>query len=163
MKVIFLDFNGVLDTWFVMDKINYDNLQRLKGIVRDTGAKVVLTTSNKRSFVTSGVMNPIMVMLTTRLMEEGIDVIGVTPNCDTREHEIMMYLHEHPEIENYVIIDDDYEMDSLREHLVKLPCQNIGREQIGLTKYYADMAIQILGKTPKEENDVKLALKKNNL
>ena len=147
MKVIFLDFNGVLDTWFEMDKINYDNLQRLKWIVRDTDAKVVLTTSNKRSYVTSGVMNPIMVMLTTRLMEEGIDVIGVTPNADTREHEIMLYLYEHPEIENYVIIDDDYDMEKLADHLVKLPCQNIGQEQLGLQKEHAEKAIKILGKT----------------
>ena len=146
MKVIFLDFNGVLDTWFEMDKINYDNLQRLKWIVRETEAKVVLTTSNKRSFVTSGVMNPIMVMLTTRLMEEGIDVIGVTPNADTREHEIMLYLYEHPEIENYVIIDDDYDMEELADHLVKLPCQNIGQEQLGLQKEHAEKAIKILGK-----------------
>lgn len=146
MKVIFLDFNGVLDTWFEMDKINYDNLQRLKWIVRETEAKVVLTTSNKRSFVISGVMNPIMVMLTTRLMEEGIDVIGVTPNADTREHEIMLYLYEHPEIENYVIIDDDYDMEELADHLVKLPCQNIGQEQLGLQKEHAEKAIKILGK-----------------
>ncbi len=146
MKVIFLDFNGVLDTWFEMDKINYDNLQRLKWIVRETEAKVVLTTSNKRSFVTSGVMNPIMVMLTTRLMEEGIDVIGVTPNADTREHEIMLYLYEHPEIENYVIIDDDYDMEELADHLVKLPCQNIGQEQLGLQKEHAEKAIKILEK-----------------
>lgn len=146
MKVIFLDFNGVLDTWFEMDKINYDNLQRLKWIVRETEAKVVLTTSNKRSYVTSGVMNPIMVMLTTRLMEEGIDVIGVTPNADTREHEIMLYLYEHPEIENYVIIDDDYDMEKLADHLVKLPCQNIGQEQLGLQKEHAEKAIKILGK-----------------
>lgn len=146
MKVIFLDFNGVLDTWFEMDKINYDNLQRLKWIVRETEAKVVLTTSNKRSYVTSGVMNPIMVMLTTRLMEEGIDVIGVTPNADTREHEIMLYLYEHPEIENYVIIDDDYDMEELADHLVKLPCQNIGQEQLGLQKEHAEKAIKILGK-----------------
>lgn len=151
MKVIFLDFNGVLDTWSEMDKIDYDNLQRLKWIISETDAKVVLTTSNKRSFVTTGIMNPIMIMLTTRLMEEGIDVIGFTPNADTREREIMLYLYEHPEVENYVIIDDDYEMESLKEHLVKLPCQNSGREQKGLEKYYAELAVKILERRLNEE------------
>ena len=40
------------------------------------------------------------------------------------------------EIDNFVIIDDDYEMDMFKEHLVKLPSQMIQR-QMGLDeKWY---------------------------
>lgn len=146
MKVIFLDFNGVLDTWFEMNEINYDNLQRLKWIVQETGAKVVISSSIKGNYVVTGIMGPMLLKVVNRLLDEGIDVIGVTPNEDTREHEIMMYLHEHPEVENYVILDDDYDMEQLATHLVKLPCQNIGQSQLGLQREYADAAIKILGK-----------------
>ena len=46
MKVVFLDFNGVLDTYENMDVVDPDNLNRLKKIIDETGSKVVLTTSN---------------------------------------------------------------------------------------------------------------------
>lgn len=36
MKVIFLDFNGVLDTYERMDEINFDNLERLKFIINQS-------------------------------------------------------------------------------------------------------------------------------
>ena len=36
MNVIFLDFNGVLDTYENIDEINIDNLKRLKNIVDET-------------------------------------------------------------------------------------------------------------------------------
>ena len=46
-KVIFLDFNGVLDTRLCMDDINEDNLKRLQHIVSETGAEVVISSSLK--------------------------------------------------------------------------------------------------------------------
>ena len=45
MNVIFLDFNGVLDTYENMDEINEGNLQRLKHIVDETNAKIVISSS----------------------------------------------------------------------------------------------------------------------
>ena len=50
MKIIFLDFNGILDTYDNMDVIDEYNLNRLKRIVDESGAKVVLTTSNKNNY-----------------------------------------------------------------------------------------------------------------
>ena len=44
MKVIFLDFNGVLDTYDNMDEINPDNLNRLKHIVDETNSKIVISS-----------------------------------------------------------------------------------------------------------------------
>lgn len=48
MKVVFLDYNGVLDTSVNMDEVDYLNLQRLKKIIKETGAKIVLTSSIKK-------------------------------------------------------------------------------------------------------------------
>lgn len=66
MKVLFLDFNGVLDTYYNMDEINIDNLRRF-----------------------------------TKHLEEIED-----------------YLSTNNEIENFCIIDDDYDMEKFKDHLV---------------------------------------------
>jgi hypothetical protein len=79
------------------------------------------------------------------LLESGIDVVGITPQGSNREEEIKMYLSNHPEISNYCILDDDYDMESLREHLVKLSTQ-MNDGQKGFTQEYLDKAISILGR-----------------
>ena len=71
--------------------------------------------------------------------------------------EIATYLMEHKDIENYCIIDDDYDMESMKEHMVKLPNQ-IENGQMGLDEYHTEMAINILGRIPKEEKEMKLKL-----
>lgn len=54
MNVIFWDFNGVLDTYENIDKINKENLQRLKYIVDETNAKVVISSFLKNSYYYTG-------------------------------------------------------------------------------------------------------------
>ena len=70
-------------------------------------------------------------------------IIGITPKCNSRVYEIMTYLREHPEIENYCILDDDYDMEELKDNLVKLPPQ-IEEGQKGLEDIHVDKAIKIL-------------------
>lgn len=96
-------------------------------------------------------MSHILEELTTSLINGGIEIVGFTPNGKTRECEIIGYLSKHPEIENYVILEDDYFMKKLSDHLVKLPCQSIGIEQQGLQDEHVDKAIKILGKVYKKE------------
>ena len=157
MKVIFLDFNGVLDTNIKMNEINYDNLQRLKRIVMETGAKIVISSSIKNSYYMTGVYSLMLQMVLYRLISEGFDVVGMTKYLENRELEIATYLMEHKDIENYCIIDDDYDMESMKEHMVKLPNQ-IENGQMGLDEYHTEMAINILGRIPKEEKEMKLKL-----
>lgn len=70
MKVIFLDFNGVLDTYYSLDEIDKDNLLRLKKIVSDTGASIVISSS-----IIKGLINI--------LLENDIDVTGITHSKDS--------------------------------------------------------------------------------
>ena len=121
MKVIFLDSNGVLDTHDNMDEINYNNLQRLKCVVNETNAKVVISSSLKNSYYYTGHLSKHLQEIIKQIENEGIEVIDITPKAKTREEEIELYLHEHPEIENFCIIYDDYEMNNLKDNLVKLP------------------------------------------
>lgn len=147
MKVIFLDFNGVLDTSFKIDEINYDNLQRLKLICSSTDASVVISSSIKRSFIFTQVMSPLLRNLIDRLLSEGINVIGMTPNEETREEEIKKYLELHPEIDKFVVIDDDYDMD-FGDSMIKLPSQSMDN-QLGLDDYSMNKAIKVLGSVEK--------------
>lgn len=143
MNVIFLDYNGVLDTNDNMDVINLDNLQRLKHIVDETNSKVVLTTSKKNSFYITGVLNKSLQEDINLMETNGIEVIGITPKANTREEEIELYLNQHQEIENFCIIDDDYDMEKFINNLVKLPNQ-IEDGQMGLDDYHMNIAIKIL-------------------
>lgn len=146
MKVIFLDFNGILDTYDNLDVIDNDNLNRLKRIVLETGAKVVISSSNKNNYWRSGQIRGILKYMIDSLVEVGIEVVGLVPMMDSREDEINAYLTMHPEIDSFVILDDDYEMPSLNDNLIKLPCQMIGSEQKGLEDCHVEMAINILNK-----------------
>lgn len=145
MKVVFLDFNGVLDTYDEMDVIDKSNLNRLKKIVDVTGAKIVISSSNKNNYYRNGYISGILKYLINSLLIEGFDVIGLLPMGDSREEEIKMYLSMHPEINEFVILDDDYEMPSFKKQLIKLPSQMIGSLQRGLEDKHVYKAIEILG------------------
>lgn len=68
--------------------------------------------------------------------------IDVTPYCESRHRgtEIQMWLDKHPEVENYVILDDDNDMlDSQLEHFVQT-----NWEYRGLSDENVEQAIKIL-------------------
>jgi len=149
MKVIFLDFNGVLDTYENMDQINEDNLRRLKRIVDETQSKVVISSSLKNSYYYTGHFSEHLQSIIQEIENMGIEIIGITPYVGRREDEIKLYLKQHPEVDAFCILDDDYEMEELKENLVKLPPQmQIG--QVGLEDIHVDAAIKILSRTNKK-------------
>ena len=151
MKVIFLDFNGVLDTYDNMDVINPENLSRLKRIVDECDAKVVISSSLKNSYYITGYFSLQLKKIMKELESAGIEVIDITPKANTREEEIEIYLINHTEVEQFCILDDDYEMERLNEHLVKLPSQQ-EEGQMGLDDIHMNMAIDILNSKKKKYN-----------
>ena len=126
MKVIFLDFNGVLDTAEKMDIIDMDNLMILGELVDRMDAKIVISSSIKNAYYYAGKYNKVMNYLLETLINYGIEIYGITPWREMRETEIQEYLLEHKEIEDYLIIDDDYFFESMKEHMVKLKPQELG-------------------------------------
>ena len=55
-------------------------------------------------------------------LSDDIEIIGATPSSSTfnRGEEISIYLKEHPEIKEYIIIDDDiFDLNSHISHVVK--------------------------------------------
>lgn len=52
MKVIFLDFDGVInDIWDTSNLVVIEYVLRLKNIVEITGAKIVVSSSRKNEFI----------------------------------------------------------------------------------------------------------------
>lgn len=142
MNVIFLDFNGVLDTYEMMDVINKDNLNRLKMIVAATNSKIVISSSLKNSYYYLGNFSKKLEEIIQILEDNGIEVIGITPKKESREEEIIAYLENNPNITNYCILDDEHEWNILNDHLVKLIPQINGSN--GLTDEDVLSAINIL-------------------
>lgn len=136
MKVIFLDFNGVLDTYDNFDVIDKSNLYILVDAINLTDSKVVITSSNKDYFYRNGKHNEIMKNLISVLHEYNVEVLGYTKKLGSREEEIIDYLYNHPEIEHYCIIDDDYFFESMANHMIKLTSQMDGGNGLKETSTY---------------------------
>jgi len=118
VKVIFLDFDGVLNNrerWKDHQQVDprcstamLDPLGvwRLKQIVSSTGAKIVVTSTWRNIYP--------LEQLSGFLWKYGIErgtIIGKTPKIGRRGHEISHWLKKHP-VDNYIILDDDQDAGS---------------------------------------------------
>ena len=152
-KIIFLDIDGVLNCWNTTRFIEHyyfvdtRKVLRLKDIVARTDAEIVLISSWRDGASKNA-------SFTDKLLyEELVDEfrrlrcplwVDMTPNIPVvnREVEIQTWLSQHPEVENYVILDDYWqELLSLKDHLV------ICDEARGLEKKEAELAINMLNRS----------------
>lgn len=160
MKVMFLDIDGVLNVDLV-DRDDYGRLfhthfvENLARIVRETGAKIVITAGARKEGL--DVMREMW--LKRGLPGEVIDVTPVIPPIEegkltfkkVRGMEIMKWVLDEvtPAMKpfSYVILDDDTDMlDSQLPYF--LQCSELKDDDAvhgyGLTKRIAERAIQIL-------------------
>lgn len=163
IKVIFLDIDGVLNI------ISQDHdifggvfhkhfVVNLKRIIDNTGAKIVISSTWRYD----GLKKMKDMWVHRELPGEVIDItpdtydlvnLGLFRYYDEvdRGHEISFWLEQHPEVENYVILDDDNDMlDTQRNNFVRTSnnidhpdCIDIG---YGLTNICANKAIEILNR-----------------
>ena len=128
MNVIFLDFDGVINNFNNFDGVDFNNVKWLLEIVKESNAKIVATTSNKYSFQrNSGVdyQNTLYFKMVSLLEKMGIEIFDVTPYVyGDRKSEIIEYIRNHKEIQNFLILDDEFISDSLKEHQVLLDLYN---------------------------------------
>jgi hypothetical protein len=148
LKIIFLDIDGVLnnlkdmksdepqtDVW-VRDyrKWNKEALEILNDIVEETGAKIVISSSWRKLEPDFQWWNEQF-----RLVKIDAECVGITPISRNgfRGREVKEYLSEHPEIESYVILDDesDFYPDQPRVHIAM---------GVGLRFTHKKLAIQLL-------------------
>ena len=160
MKAIFLDVDGVLncstsksychdDICGVITGIDSDKVKRLAKIVEATGAEIVLSSDWKdgwSKYYTYSKPSHAK-YLDNHLYKKGrLTIKDKTPNTHGgywRGEEILTYLRSHPDITDYVILDDtffeDFSIKEIEEHLV------LTNHKLGLTDGDVERAIRILG------------------
>ena len=141
MKVIFLDIDGVLQPEYsqkrfeidrkaeqkkMAEKLNDENIlklneydfaaayvdwhkeavENLRQLILETNSVIVIVSNWKAFYKDVNMMK-----LFFKLYNLDQYVIANTVDLQTRYLEIQKYLEEHPEVENFVIIDDAYEYD----------------------------------------------------
>lgn len=135
MKIIFLDIDGVLNCPATLERfqgtiaIDTNMVSSMKRIIRETGAKVVISSTWRMS--------------KERLAEiekHGIEFIDITPVLRSiRGEEIASWLKSHPNVKKYAILDDDSDF---------LPEQPLFQTswEVGLTEEIANKVIKYLRK-----------------
>ena len=152
MKVIFLDFDGVIITpesrerstaaFDLLNTIDRRCLNLLNQLIEATQAKVVISSS-WRYFISCEDIDRFL-----RECDFIGEIIGQTPvskftdyNKYRRDEEIKKWLAEHEEIDAYVVLDDQPEiLTEVDKYLVRTYYDE------GLTTYHIKAAIEILEK-----------------
>ncbi len=154
MKVIFLDFDGVLNSdqydserdQTADTNIDESRLPLLKQIVDATGAKIVLSTTWRCYWEENpNDCDAIGIWMNALFAKYGLEIFGKTPRLSFRagrKAEVLSWLEFAPEqVDSFVIIDDyAFGWEELTSRLVKTSA-HIGR---GLELCHVEKAIDIL-------------------
>jgi hypothetical protein len=148
MKIIFLDFDGVLvrfgdndpKTLYSLTKECVSNLNLI--IEKVPEVKIVITSTWRmvrkeheliRILINDGFKHPRSIIDVTPVLNWN----KITNRRSTRGDEIKLWLKDKV-VESFVIIDDDSDMDPFMDHLVQTKVKE------GLTNEITDKVIQIL-------------------
>ena len=184
MNVIFLDFDGVLDTYHAESNLDIERrIKILADICKEYDCKIVIEASAKDAINEETLEVDDNAKWIKHIFDcfkkYGITCIGRTPTVEKRynkysylpiwkEDEIRLYLCRHPEIDHYCVIDDDdlafmhrkSDLDKVRNHLVKTLNYSDNVLEEGLLEKHK-MEVE---KALKEDNEVKkLCLRKKML
>ena len=158
MKIIFLDIDGVMNTWNMLresiDSIGDAQLDLLKHIVDSTGAKIVLSSTWR---LHKSNRNIVQNRLKSRNMSFNDTTVELKPQKLSqyipRSLEIQEWLDRNPETERFAILDDDIDAGRWFPHDVMFfkeknwEIENTFEEffvtdgEFGLTKEIADKVI----------------------
>lgn len=146
MKVLFLDIDGVLnsDTFYLnrpkeikhlpypLSEFDPACVARLNRILDETKARLVISSSWRHGAFLNRILSK--VGITAKMWDITPYGMGRPRGCEIRQ-----FLNEHPDIENYVILDDiDNMLPEQQSHFV------LTKYYYGLTDEDAEKAINIL-------------------
>ena len=168
MNVIFLDFDGVLDTiHYNSDEDVERKIKILADICKEYDCKIVIEASAKDA-IDEETLEPSgrwLNFIFDMFKKYGIECIGRTPTISKKinefstipiwkELEILEYLKMHPEIKHYCVIDDDdlgprnSDLNLVRDHLVTpLYYSEENPEEEGLLLSHKELVGEILKKS----------------
>lgn len=144
MKILFLDFDGVINTF-----MQFSNEGRFSATACRHITELLAAVPNLQIVVSSAWRHSGLNAMKKLLSRNGIDsdrVLDVTGTYKegqgrgNRGYEIQQWLAAHPEVVNFVIIDDDSDMGELTNKMVKT------NSFIGITTRDVHRAIEILHK-----------------
>lgn len=133
MKIIFLDIDGVLNHENTPDRcgiyigIEDRKVELLKQIVDSTGAKIVLSSTWRLGINNKGHrLEHHAEYLNEKLLKYGLEIYDKTKELsrhgELRGKEINEWLSRHPDVEQWVVLDDEYFIDfnmyDIPQHLV---------------------------------------------
>jgi len=143
MKALFLDFDGVITTYYSHWRLSLDNIMLIKDIVDKTGCKIIVTSTWKHGardveeFVNKNLKRWNVQDNTIEWLATNIH--GLTDSmCKSRADEVEKYVNEN-NIKDYVILDDE---GGYHDHQLTRFVQT--DFAIGITKREADLCIDIL-------------------
>lgn len=154
IKLIFLDIDGVLDTYSSRCQLDPVLMERLGVLLERTCAKIVISSSWRSNDIASTlefITDPENPRVGSNPFPFTDKVVGITPiiftmkdgeidGPATRGEEIAAYLETHP-CNNYVILDDCNEMlPNQQSHFVLID------DEYGLTDADVKKAISILNR-----------------
>ena len=155
MKIIFLDVDGVLNCQSTEDHIgryvgvDEDKVALLKKIIDATGAKIVLSSTWRLGYNRWGEnLSGFRERLDEALGKYGLEVYDKTEDLGRhgtcRGQEINKWLEQHPDVEEWVVLDDEYFVDfgyyGITPHHVQTWFYGDG----GLHEEDVEQAIQVL-------------------
>lgn len=183
MNIIFLDVDGVLNSYMYYknlsaeEKQGYKNeisdfhLQMLAKIYQTCNAKIVLS-STWRQINDDEIEDPDCKMMYQYLVESlakyGMEIMDRTPIIGMdRPKEILGWLLSRPDRDSicFVSLDDDfpkeaYEQYGIGDHLVQTKYWSVSQETGGLQQEHVDQAIRIL-KMQEKANAIAKGLRKH--
>lgn len=120
-RIIFLDFDGVIDGWWSKYNLDPKKIALVEEIIKNTDAKIVVSSSwsvgcrNAEEFIERD-FSGYFKRKTTEISRESLfieSIIDVTDHMgSSRGDEIQRWLDAHEdEVESYVILDDDSDMN----------------------------------------------------
>ena len=168
MNVIFLDFDGVIDTYKGnSDEYMESKIKLLSSICKEFDCKVVISSSRKEVIdeKTIEVKEDIKWIknILNWMKKYGIECIGITPTIGKqvseyhympiwKEYEIITYIKNHPEIKHFCVLDDDdlqprnSDLNLVRDHLVTTLMYADNIEEQGLLESHRKLIGKILEK-----------------
>jgi len=135
-KIIFLDVDGVLHPYHARPHqlFRKDCMQRLKKIVDSSGAKIILSTSWRRTPQRKEAVNE---QLRSHGIPTAIGITRIRHNEYLRHEEILHWIKHHPATTHWIAIDD-LPMYQLREHYIQTS------PDTGLTDNNVQQAVRVL-------------------